>query len=96
MLDLIKLLFDICLLKKTPQDLPYSSGLLKILATANLGINFLLMNLSTDWFNAVLKAAVGVLLIGSFSWIHQFFIDESQYRLVQRGLESRSGSLAYR
>ena len=72
MLDLIKLLFDICLLKKTPQDLPDSSGLLKILATANLGINFLLMNLSTDWFNAVLKAAVGVLLIGSFSWICLF------------------------
>lgn len=72
MLDLIKLLFDICLLKKTPQDLPYSSSLLKLLAAANLGINFLLMNLSTDWFSAVLKAAVGVLLVGAFSWICLF------------------------
>lgn len=72
MFDLIKLLFDLCLLKKTPQDLPYSTGLLKLLAIANLGINFLLMNLSTDWFSAVLKAAVGVLLIGAFSWICLF------------------------
>jgi hypothetical protein len=72
MFDLIKLLFDICLLKKTPQDLPYSINLLKLLAVANLCINFLLMNLSTDWFSAVLKAAVGVLLIGGFSWICLF------------------------
>lgn len=72
MSDLIKLLFDICLLKKTPQNLPYSFGLLKLLAIANLCINFLLMNLSTDWFGAALKAAVGVLLIGSFSWICLF------------------------
>lgn len=73
MFDLIKLLFDICLLKKAPQDLPYSISLLKLLAIANLCVNFLLMNLSANWFSSVLKAAVGVLLIGAFSWICLFF-----------------------
>jgi len=73
MFDLIKLLFDICLLKKAPQDLRYSISLLKLLAIANLLVNFLLMNISVNWFSALLKAAVGVLLIGGFSWISLFF-----------------------
>ncbi len=73
MFDLIKLLFDICLLKKAPQDLPFSINLLKILAVINIAINFLLMNMSVNWFSALLKAAVGMLLIGVFSWICLFF-----------------------
>jgi hypothetical protein len=73
MFDLIKLLFDICLLKKAPQNLPYSIDLLKLLAIVNLFFNFLLMNMSVNWFNALLKATIGVLLIGGFSWISLFF-----------------------
>ncbi|MDD1605655.1 MAG: hypothetical protein LUO95_04120 [Methylococcaceae bacterium] len=73
MFDLIKLLFDICLLKKTPQDLPFSINLLKVLAIINVIINFLLMNMSVNWFSALLKAAVGLLLMGGFSWICLFF-----------------------
>jgi hypothetical protein len=73
MVDLIRLFFDICLLKKAPQNLPYSINLLKILAIINIAINFLLMRMSVYWFNALLKAAIGVLLITGFSWISLFF-----------------------
>jgi hypothetical protein len=73
MFDLIKLLFEICQLKKAPQDLPYSINVLKILLVANIFINFLQSNISVNWIDAVLKAAIGVLLIGGFSWISLFF-----------------------
>lgn len=73
MFDLIKLLFDICLLKKAPQDLPYSTSLLKILVVVSIATNFLLMNLSVNWFSALLKSIVGVLVTGGFSWICLYF-----------------------
>jgi hypothetical protein len=73
MFDLIKLLFNICLLKKAPQDLPFSINLLKILVIINIIINFLLMNMSVNWFSALLKAAVGILLLCGFSWLCLFF-----------------------
>ncbi len=82
MFDLIKLLLDICLLKKAPQNLPYSINLLKILALINIAINFLLLTMSVYWFSALLKAAVGVLLIGGFSWISLFF-SRKQSRFCQ-------------
>ena len=73
MFNLIKSLFDICQLKKAPQDLPHSINLLKIVLIANLLVNFLQSNLSIYWFSALLIAVVGVLLIGGFSWISLFF-----------------------
>ena len=33
MFDIIKLLFDICLFKKGPQDLPYSVWLLRLIVS---------------------------------------------------------------
>lgn len=73
MFDLVKLFFEICLLKKAPQHLPYSINLLKTLLIINITINFLLINMSVYWFSALLKAVAGVLLIGGFSWICLFF-----------------------
>ena len=73
MFDLIKLLFDICLLKKAPQDIPHSTSLLKLLVVVSVFINFLLMNISVNWFSALLKASVGVLMITGFSWICLYF-----------------------
>lgn len=73
MFDLIKLLFDICLLKKAPQDIPYSINLLKLLAVISIFINFLLMNISVNWFSALLKSAVGLLIMVGFSWICLYF-----------------------
>lgn len=77
MFDLMKLFFDICLLKKAPQHLPYSVNLLKILAIINIAINFLLINMGIYWFSALLEAVAGVLLVGGFSWICLFFSRKS-------------------
>jgi hypothetical protein len=73
MFDLIKLLFEICQLKKAPQDLPHSSNVLKILLVANILVNFLQTKLSVNWFDASLKSLLGVLLIAGFSWISLYF-----------------------
>jgi hypothetical protein len=77
MFDLIKLLFDICLFKKAPQDLPYSLSLLKTIAIANMVTNFLLSSISINWLLAILKATLGVLLISSFSWLSLSFSQKS-------------------
>lgn len=69
MFEIIKLLFDICLFKKGPQNLPNSVWLLRILMVVDVGISFLMMNIRTDWFNSLLQAVVGVLLVVGFSWI---------------------------
>jgi hypothetical protein len=77
MFDLIKLLFDICLFKKAPQDLPCSVSLLKTIAIANLLTNFLLSSISINWLFAALKAIIGVLLISGFSWFSLSFSQKS-------------------
>jgi len=69
MFEIIKLLFDICLFKKGPQNLPNSVWLLRILVVVDVGISFLMMNIRTDWLNSLLQAVVGVLLVVGFSWI---------------------------
>jgi hypothetical protein len=69
MFEIIKLLFEICLFKKGPQNLPNSVWLLRILVIVDVGISFLMMNIRTDWFNSLLQAVVGVLLVVGFSWI---------------------------
>ncbi len=74
MFELIVLFFDICMLKKAPQDLPYSANLLKILVVINIFINFLLSNIGISWFDALMKAVAGVLLMTVFSWASLFFV----------------------
>ena len=69
MFEIIKLLFDICLFKKGPQNLPNSVWLLRILIAIDGGISFLMMKIRADWLNSLLQAAVGVLLVVGFSWI---------------------------
>lgn len=73
MFEFIVLFFDICLLKKAPQDLPYSLSLLKILLVINILINFLLSNMSSDWLNSLLQILANVVLITGFCWICLFF-----------------------
>lgn len=73
MFNLIELIFNICVFKKAPQDLPHSINLLKILVIANIFVNFLQSSMSINWLNALLKAAISVLLLIGFSWICLFF-----------------------
>lgn len=74
MYDIIKLLFDICLFKKGPQDIPYSVNLLRLLVIVNVIISFLIVNIRTDWFHALLQSVVGVVLAIGFSWIALFVV----------------------
>ncbi len=67
MFEIIKLLFDICLFKKGPQDLPPSAGLLWVLVVVDVSVSFLMLSIHTDWLNSLLQAIVGALLIVGFS-----------------------------
>jgi hypothetical protein len=67
MLEIIKLLFDICLFKKGPQDLPFSVELLRVLVVVNISVSYLMLSIHTDWFNSALQAIVSTLLIVGFS-----------------------------
>lgn len=68
MYELIKLFFDICLLKKGPEDIPVSSWLLRILIFAYACISLLILLLSVDLYHAILQAVVEIILILVSSW----------------------------
>ncbi|MDI1293930.1 MAG: hypothetical protein PSV18_14460 [Methylobacter sp.] len=69
MYEIIKRLFDICLLKKGPQNLPPSVWWLRIGLVVDVTVSFLMANLSRDWLTALLQAMVSALLIIGFSWL---------------------------
>ncbi|WP_340121112.1 hypothetical protein [Methylobacter svalbardensis] len=69
MFEIIKLLFDICLFTKGPQNLPSSVWLLRILAVVDVIVSFLMVSISTDWLASLLQAIVSALLIIGFSWL---------------------------
>ena len=58
MFEIIKLLFDICLFKKGPQDLPPSVWLLRRLVVVDVIVSFLMLSIHTDWLNSLLQAIV--------------------------------------
>ena len=68
MFDIITLLFDICLFKKGPQDLPYSLGLLRIVAVIYFAVRVLMLSIRFDIVTVVLQIIVEVLLVAGFSW----------------------------
>jgi len=67
MFELITQLFDIALFKKGPQDLPPSAALLWLLAVVDLAVGFLMASIQTHWFEALLQAVIGVVLLVGFS-----------------------------
>ena len=68
MFDIIKVLFDICLFKKGPQDLPYSLWLLRFLLVVYIGIRILMLSIHFDWLNVLLQVIVDVILVAGFFW----------------------------
>ena len=68
MFDIIKRLFDICLFKKGPQDLPYSVGLLRILLVIYVAIRVLMLSIRFDILTVVLQVIVEIFLVAGFSW----------------------------
>ena len=69
MFDIIKLLFEICLFKKGPQDLPCSLWLLRLLLVVYIGIRILMLSIHFDWLNVLLQVIVDVILVAGFFWI---------------------------
>ncbi|MFZ2406716.1 MAG: hypothetical protein WAW41_16400, partial [Methylobacter sp.] len=69
MFEIIKLLFDICLFKKGPQDLAPSVWLLRILAVVDVIVSYLMVSIHADWLNSLLQAIVSVVLVVGFSWL---------------------------
>jgi hypothetical protein len=82
MFEIIKLLFDICLFKKGPQELPPSVWLLRLLVAANVSVSFLMLSIRTDWLNSLLQAIVGTLLVIGFSWL-MLYLTRKRERFVQ-------------
>jgi hypothetical protein len=68
MFDIIKLLFDICLFKKGPQNLPYSVWLLRVLLVVYVGVRVLMLSMHFDGLNVLLQVIVDVFLVGVFFW----------------------------
>ena len=82
MFEIIKLIFDICLFKKGPQDLPYSLWLLRILLVAYIGIRVLMLSIHYDWLNVFLQVIVDLLLVTGFFWT-VLFLDRKLGRFYQ-------------
>jgi len=63
----LTLLFNICLFKKGPQDIPQSSLLFRFSIIGFAIISYLLIQLSVDSFNALLQASAELSIIISFT-----------------------------
>jgi hypothetical protein len=69
MFEIIKLLFDICLFKKGPQDLPYSVWLLRLLLVVYVSIRVLMLSIHFDWLDVLLQVIVDIFLVAGFVWV---------------------------
>ena len=82
MYELLKINFEICLLKKGPQDIPYSPLLLKLLCLFYAVVRFLMLALHAETFNALLQIIVEIFLTLGFSWMI-LFVDGALNRFNQ-------------
>ena len=63
----LKLLFNICLFKKGPQEIPHSKQLLRTTTIAYALISYLLILVSADSFSALLQVATELIITFSFA-----------------------------
>ncbi len=66
MFKLLKLFFEIALLKKSPEDIPSSLFLQYLIVAIYLFISFLMLFMSVPWTQALLEIAVEVTFIAIF------------------------------
>ena len=69
MYDIIILLFDICLFRKGPEDMPYSKGLLKLLFLGYIAVRALMLSMHFSIFSVLLQLCVDALLVFGFIWL---------------------------
>lgn len=67
MFTYLNLLFNICLFKKGPQDIPHSPLLLRLSVMSYAIISFLLMHLSDESYNVLLQVGTDLIIIISFT-----------------------------
>lgn len=65
---LVRIVFDICLFQKGPQDLPYSRTLFYLSVLVFSFAGFLLLSLSTGVWVSVLQLLAEILLMYGFTW----------------------------
>lgn len=69
MIEIIMRLFEICLLKKGPQDLPVSAWLLRFLLVFYALVNFLILYINAGWSMALMQLVVEIILVLGFAWL---------------------------
>ncbi|MGR9053187.1 MAG: hypothetical protein ACU84J_11105 [Gammaproteobacteria bacterium] len=67
MYEFVKLLFDICLFRKGPQDLPVSVILLRLTMAIYAAVSALILLLDRSVFEVLLQVAVEILLVVVFA-----------------------------
>jgi len=68
MFELLKLFFDICLLKKGPEDVPGFSALLRLLILVHVSISFIVLKLNINSTDAAWQVLAEVILILGLTW----------------------------
>ncbi|MFI3178895.1 MAG: hypothetical protein QX188_04990, partial [Methylococcaceae bacterium] len=69
MYDTIKLLFEICLFKKKPQDLPYSVFLLGLMSGIYMTVRVLMLSMHFDSLGVLMQIAVDLVLVFGCVWL---------------------------
>jgi hypothetical protein len=82
MYEILKLLFEICLFKKGPQDIPYSIWLVRIFMCLYASVRFLMLAMHTDPIKTLLQIVLEIMLIAGFSWF-MLFISRKLNRFYQ-------------
>ncbi len=82
MYQLLKLFYDICLLKKGPQDIPASNWLFRVVLIVCIFVDFLVLILSTDLFSAILQTFVEIVLTLGLTWVILYTV-KKQFRFEQ-------------
>ncbi len=72
MFDLIKRLFDICLFKKGPQDVPYQASVNLRTLAMNALTSFLMLNMGNGLIRSLLQTVTGIVLEMAFGAICLF------------------------
>lgn len=78
----LRLLFNICLLRKGPQDIPHSQNILRLTILGYAAVSYLILQISADSLSALLQVATEIIITISFVGLLLSMVNKP-YRLVQ-------------
>lgn len=78
----LSLLFNICLLRKGPQDIPHSKNILRLTILGYAAVSYLIIQISADNLSALLQAATEIIITLSFAALLLSMVNKP-YRFVQ-------------